>query len=428
MSFKQKTALFVGMFLIALPSFAAGTSPPNVKQIGAELKDGTLTVTWAPGEGSQEIAFYRLYFSRASILGNSGNYDDFQQTTGPETTYVFPSIPVTGNKIFLSVLAVNRVGLESEGFETEVTVDLGQGTAPPPAGQQAASPPQEPAAIPQENLPPEGAPAGTTAQPMTIVSVTPVSATGILVTFSKLIAPEAAITSQTFAVSDTGGIVLAITGAEVKGETVLLSMQPQIPEKGYLIGLLQNVPAADGTNATPSLPPAVFRGFLPRETASPVLQSPPVPYGKNPFLAPPALQVQPYGQAPARPPEDPADLLLKAVRQRNGLFSVLARWAGSIDSRRTLESYVLYTSNDGARFDRNSVVGRAETSVQFNRIPPGTFGLRVASRDARGNESAGIQKVIVLPASGIGLLGLLSASGILAGQRLHRRKKASGNC
>lgn len=419
MSFKQKTALFVGIFLVALPCFAAGTPPPNVKQIGAELKDGALTVTWAPGEGSQGIAFYRLYFSRASILGNSGNYDDFQQTTGPETTYVFPSIPVKGSKIFLSVLAVNRDGLESEGFETEVTVDLRQQTTPPA---------QEPPTTPQENPPPEEAQPGTTAQPMTIVSVMPVSATGILVTFSKPIASEAVIAPQTFVVSDTGGTVLAITATKVKGETVLLSVQPQVSEKEYLVGLLQNIPAADGTNATPSLPAAVFRGFLPRETLSPALQSPPVPYGKNPFLVPQALQEQPYGQAPVRPPEDPADLLLKAVRQRNGFFGVLARWAGSIDSRRTLESYILYTSNDGARFDRNSVVGRAETSVQFNRIPPGTFGLRVASRDARGNESAGIQKVIVLPASGIGLLGLLTASGVLAGQRLRRRKKASGNC
>ncbi|MFA5799627.1 MAG: hypothetical protein WC840_01565 [Candidatus Peribacteraceae bacterium] len=410
MSFKQKTALAVGIFLVALPSFAAGTSPPNVKQIGAELKDGALTVTWALDGGTQGIAFYRLYFSRVSILENNGNYDDFQQTTGPETTYVFPSVPVKGNRIFLSVLAVNKAGLESEGFETEVTVDLKQGTAP-------------------QKTPTQGeASAGTTAQPMTIVSVTPVSATGILVTFSKLIAAGADITPRTFAISDTGGTVLAIIGAEVKGETVLLSVQPQVPEKGYLIGLLQNVPAADGTNATSSLPPTVFRGFLPRETPSPAPQTPPIPYGKNPFLAPPASQTQPYGQAPALPPEDPAGLLLKAVRQRSGLFSVLARWAGSIDSRRTLESYVLYTSNDGARFDRNSVVGRTETSVQFNRIPPGTFGLRVASRDARGNESAGIQKVIVLPASGIGLLGLLTASGMLAGQRLRRRKETSGNC
>jgi|GEM_PF-1348145 hypothetical protein len=426
MKLTHKTAIVSALLLIGFPCFAEGTPPTNVGQVNASAENGSITVTWSAAENATGIAFYRVYFSHQSILGNSGNYDDFVQTEGSTTTYVFPTSPVQGNRIFFSVLAVNSAGTESEGFQTEADLTIPETTTPdvqePPASEGTTVAP----AIPTEGNP------TTTAEPMTILSATPTSSTGILVTFSKTIALGAQVSADVFIVTDSGGIVLPLSTAIVQGNAILLHSDRQEPGKIYVVGLRGNVQAEDGTNATPAVGQVSFQGYnqapIPQPVSSqPVASEPAVPYGKNPSLQSSAPAV--YGQAPQNTvPENPSNLFLSAERLKNGFYNVVARWQGSPDTQKTLASYGLYTSPDGMNFVSNSLADKSETSVRFNDVSPGIFGLRVTARNTTGNESLGIQQVITLPASGLGLFGILTASGFVAGRRIRRKKSTAGSC
>jgi hypothetical protein len=442
MSLIQKATIVLGSFLFATVCLAAGAAPSNVAGVQAEYANGSIIVRWSPAQDASGIGSYRIYFSHQSILGNSGNYDDFQQTPSAETSYAFAVPPVKEGTVYFSVMAVNKNGVESDGFESEASVEIPKTTI--------ETPPVEPVILPTEPSVTETAPIqenpATTDIPMEITNAAAVSSTGILVTFSKPIAAGTDIGAASFILADSGGILLPIERIEVSGLTVLLITKPQEPARPYTLGITQPISAEDGTGASPGSSQPIVNGFgepivaaaiassssslvteevIPETQPAPVpVQEPAaaVPYGKNPLIG--GSQI-PYGVAPMfLAPEDGTNLVLQPIRQKNGLYNVIASWAGSVDSKRILAAYGLYTSTDGSRFDWNSVVDPNQTSVQFSRVRPGTFGLRVTAKDAKGNESRGISQVIVLPASGVGFLGIIIASGAYAGRSLKRRKRS----
>ena len=69
------------------------------------------------------ISYYRVYYSRTSILANGGKYDDFEITPGKATSFTLTGFP-QASKLFVAVLAVNENGEESPYFTEEAVLNL----------------------------------------------------------------------------------------------------------------------------------------------------------------------------------------------------------------------------------------------------------------------------------------------------------------
>lgn len=413
MSFKQTFAIATLLLSVSTGVAFAAELPGNVKNIQATSSQGQISVLWEPVAGA---ARYRVYYSQKSILENSGNYDDFEETAGAQTIYNFKSMPLQSEKIYIGILAVDKDGAESEGFETEAMVEASVPLISSAASSEASSVASSEAVASSESSS-ESMPSGenptSTAVPMSIKSVQALTETGVLVTFTKDVSADAIVNAGYFLITTTSGTVLPASNAEIRGDSVLITTAPQSPETEYILGLLSAIPAADGTNVTPSEPQVRFMTpakMMPSEPALPTQ-----PYGKNPSLPGALTQVPSYGQRP-QTPFDPSNLGLSATLRKDGTYNVIARWTGSPNAA----MYSLYTSKNGSPYSWNSAVGKNETSVQYSGVTPGTFGVKVASR-MNNAESGGIDKVIDLPATGAGLLGIAAIAG--AGAVRKRRKK-----
>ncbi len=413
MSFTQTlktTALLLS--LSAGVAFAAEL-PANVKNIQATSSQGQISVLWAPVSGA---ASYRVYYSHESILGNGGNYDDFEQTAGSQTIFNFKSMPLQSEKIYIGILAVDKEGNESEGFETEAMVEASTSMISSSASSEASSVASSESSDSSESSS-ESMPSGenptSTAVPMGIESVQAVTETGVLVTFTKDVSADAIVNAGYFLITTVSGTVLPASNTAISGKTVLITTAPQSADTEYVLGLLSPIPAADGTNATPSEPQVRFKTAPKAEPNQPA--QPGQSYGKNPSL-PGASPPTSYGQRPPQAPLDPSNLGLSAVLRKDGTYNVVARWTASPNAA----MYSLYASKNGSPYSWNSAVDNSETSVQYSGITPGKFGIKVASR-TNNVESSGIDKVIDLPTSGIGLLGIAAVAG--AGAVGRRKKK-----
>ena len=304
MTFIQKTLLTV-LLTLAPAAVYAVTAPSNIKHVAATITNGALTVTWDAAQDAMGVDFYRVYYSHASILGNGGNYDDFERTKAADTTYTFSKLPLTSKKIFVSVLAVNKAGTESEGFEAEASVDVPTDMPPTAsASSEGTAPTGQPDILPSSVD-------ATTAVPMEIVSVSAASDTGVLVTFSKPLATAAPLTSDFFVITDASGTVLAVTMVEVTDAQALIHTAHQEPGRTYTLTTLQPIAATDGTNLPTAGKKEPFRGFGEQHqemssSASSVSSLPvaSLPYGRNPALGTPVTQA--YGKNPAlnRPVND----------------------------------------------------------------------------------------------------------------------------
>lgn len=415
MSKKQIITLVLAITALTTDlAFAAGI-PANVRQVSAEQQGTTVRVTWSPVE---DAAFYRVYFSHESILENEGNYDDFERTSGSDAEYTFVKLPLKSDTITFGVLAVNADGQESEGFETEKTITVTS------VETTMANDKTEPS-TPEENMP-EGENPTSTAKPMEIESVEAVSATGVLITFTKTINPDADIKPDFFILTDSGGNTLAVKDMQKEGAMVLLTTDMQAPKRAYTFGLLNVIPAEDGTNITSSAPQMSFEGFgdvmtqptepVPYGKPPTATTPPPVPYGKPPTAT---QQPVPYGKPPVGMLMDATFLDLAATPRTDGTYDVTARW----NPANGAQAYGLYTAVQGMPYAWNGQVPANQTTVVYNKVKPGAFALRLTSKDANGQESRGIERAVNLPTTGLGLLGIMGVAGASAGMRLRRRRK-----
>ena len=395
MTFIQKTILTLSAVLIPVTAVAA--APANIRQVEASMNETSLMVSWAPAE-SGDIDFYHIYVSHESILDHEGNYDDSVRTQANETTYVFKTPPLASEKIYIAILAVNKEGEESDGFESEASVELAPPSVPAPVPELVAVEP-EPAAVTETSI------------PMTVSEVRSITQTGVLITFTKPIADSVPLEARFFAIIDGSGAGLEISAIEVIGQTILLHTGMQESEKNYFLSILEPVAAMDGTNLPVQEQKVPFTGFLdPNQAVS----------GDILYVANPEL---PIVEEVLGPPEDAVNLALKAMRRSDGTYTVVASWGASPNSKGTLSAYVLSSTRNGEAHGENIVLASNQTVTKYDGIAPGIFGVKVISKDDRGNESMGIQKVITLPESGMGLLGIISASGFLAGRRMKKKRR-----
>ncbi len=279
MHFKHTLTLSALSLLMSGVALAAGATPANVKNVQATIVNGTLSVTWNGPADAANIASYRVYYSHESILGNDGNYDDFEQTTGPVTSYTFKALPLTSPVIFIGILAVSKDGVESDGFEVEASV---------PVPVTAATSSQASPIIPPTNTVQPGTPAPT---PLIIVSAEPATDTGILLTFNKPLLSVPSFSEANFQVTDTGGTILVITSIEQSDRLhVLLKTLKQRPDTTYLITVRIPVGAQDGSTTDPALQFAFHSPVtmtVPTTPVTPIIpettpDNPSKQYGRNP--------------------------------------------------------------------------------------------------------------------------------------------------
>ncbi len=423
-----KTNITVALISFLFPFAAAAATPPNVQGVQATMTNGTVTVTWTAISDPTSISAYRVYYSHESILANNGNYDDFEQTQSIENGYTFHSIPVQSPKMYVGVLAVGKDGTESDGFEVEASVDL------PPASSASSTAPvmssssssTAPASIPND-------------QPMIFTAVTPVSSTGVLLSFSLPIAQKQQVVAGYFLIQDQSGNVLTVSRVDNQGQNVLLYTAVQMPKKLYAISLLTNLEAENGSKILLSTPRVQFYGFDVGTTAKPVLEessssssSEQVSSSAAPEPAPAPDQTPPPARFPvtgdvtptptnAPPPVAPSGIHLTSVSDGKDTYKVLVEWDGGYAPVR---GYAVYTTTDGYHYDLSTTVGPTEHSALFAGIKSGTyFGAKVIGILMDGTESTGISHVIRLPNTGLGLLGVAGAAGALAARRKMKKQK-----
>ncbi len=259
MSFKPTLTFAALAMSLSMGMALAAELPMNVKSIAAHVNGDAITVLWSQLPGAVS---YRIYFSHESILKNGGNYDDFQQTPDMQTVYVFKNAPLKSDKIYFGVLAVDKSGNESDGFEVETSIQTSSqssesSVAAMPAGESPTS----------------------TAIPMGIESVQAITETGILVTFTKELDAGSIVNSNYFLIMTASGTVLPAGKTTVNGKQVLIVTNLQTPDTEYILRLLSTIPATDGTNATPTEPQVRFRS--PTKNQAPVSGK---QYGRNPNL------------------------------------------------------------------------------------------------------------------------------------------------
>lgn len=286
------TSLFFSL-LVSGVAYAAG-APANVSNVQGAMIDGRLTVTWDPPANTADAVSYRIYYSHQSILGNEGNYDDFVETNDAASSYVFDDLPLASPVIFLGVLAVNKDGMESEGFEVEASVPVPADIIPASVQEQETA--SSPTSSPEKTSSSSAAPPPTPA-PLVITIAEAEGETGALLTFNKAVSASSPLTPLFFQISDTGGTLLPIFAVtQPDASRAVLSTSAQRPDTTYLIKITAPITAEDG-GTTPPNTELFFRSNLAAPTASPVttdiMPSVPEPasdegiYGRNPLLPPP---------------------------------------------------------------------------------------------------------------------------------------------
>ncbi len=371
--------------------------------------NGIVTVTWKDAKDDTAIAFYRVYYSHASILSNNGNYDDFERTRGTETAYSFTKVPVQGDQLFVGVLAVDTDGNESEGFETEASIALTKTMT----SDQASS---VPSAALEESTTKVGEAAKDQA-PLTYTAVVPLSATGLLISFSKELDPEQKLEPSSFAVKDGSGKTLEVLKVEQGASNILLTLAEHEPKTLYTLSLLSPLRAKDGSAMSASAPGVQFMSYgvvasAPKPVPEPVREEV-VPPTQKTYIANPLLASQVV--------QSPLAVRLVPVRQKNGKYTVLAQWRGGSNAR---SGYAISTSLDGVHFSEPEYVSATQTSMQFENIAPGAaFRVLVTEQGHSGRVESSNTTGLELPKSGIGFLGIAGVAGVLAARRMKRRRK-----
>ncbi len=325
MSFKHTLSLTALVLSLSTGIVLAAEIPTNVKNVQARVNGDEITVLWSQVPAAMN---YRVYYSHASILNNGGNYDDFEQTQNAQTTFVFAKAPLQSEKIYIGVLAVSQDGTESEGFETEAFVIT---PTPTPSSSSSLSSSSVSSSVAittssssnvsSEASMPIGENPTSTALRMGIESFQVVSGTGMLVTFTKDLSPDAVITPDSFLITTASGIVLSIEKTDIFGKQILLITGVHTPDTEYVFSLLSAIQAMDGTNATPTEPQVRLRTAA-KETAKPSIPQ----YGRNPNL--PAT-VSPIDSVQTPKPTDRSDLPESGL----GLLGIIAL-AGAEAGRR----------------------------------------------------------------------------------------------
>lgn len=224
--------LLLASALLSLTGIAAAA---GVKTLHAEYKGGQVKVTWTAPAGAQP-AFYNLYYSQSTILGNNGEYDDFEKIDGGKTE--FQMTRTAKGELYIAVLPVDADGEETASFTEEVRLALTEGASANAGGTPAVAVAQA---------------AGTTL--LTLEKAQSDSATGILLTFSHATTVPAAQAKTAFTVEDASGALIPLTRLTIRDKTVLLHTMGQKRGATYIVRIQPVVTGKDATGKVINLDP-----------------------------------------------------------------------------------------------------------------------------------------------------------------------------
>ncbi len=344
--------------VVSMVSVASAAAPAGVTGIKATEKDGRAVVTWNAVPGGK-IAKYRIYYSGVSIIGNDGDYDDYEETKDNKTQWTLQTAPTKGT-LYVSVLAVNDKGEESELFTEEAKVVLG-GTAAPAVSSSSSS-------------------VATSTEPFSVDSIKVVSATGVLVTFSHqvLIYPEDV--SSAFRITDASGGTLGIRRFDVKDNTVLVHTVPQVRGAMYT---LQATDKVHGTANAPGPQPLLTIDFsADRLTFT----------GHETGIAP--------SNNLANSSSAVRNLKIKVTPRTDGTFDVEVTWTSPLAGEPV--SYSIYQSRDAGRtYGEPQSVPGGTNAIRIEKVPGGDFGVSVQGVRADGSTTQSVFQSIRLSATGV---------------------------
>jgi hypothetical protein len=388
-------------FVVAASTLAA--APDGVVNLQAKAQpDGTVEISWDTPSGG-DIDYYRVYYSVESILESGGAYDDFDETEGPETVYIFrDEIPVEG--LFLAVMAVNTDGEESEYFMEEVQilpVESPEGEEPMepvvPVQEQEPTPAEQEAPLTPEE-----------AETLAMISAKAETPGSVSLSFSGpvQIRPKSAPTA--FEITKAGGGVLGVQTLQGEGMTILLITDEQENGVVYQVRLTDALRSELGVDFDETGRSAFFTGIGNASAASVAsVSSAPssVAASSQSQSSQPTVQepVAPVVNPPAAPVQQPqgiqnvTGLRLRVTPGTTGnAFNVIGEWDLASVSQEATFLIVGQSFDGGKTFLNPHMVPANATQVNVNGVPRGQFGLLVQVADAQGRVSSGVFETAVL--------------------------------
>jgi hypothetical protein len=401
----MRTSRVLTFFVLTIVSGAALalSSPPSVTGVRAVLQDGRVLVRWDALPTEHAIAYYRVYFSRESILDAGGVYDDFVATEGPRTEISIDPPPQT-RTLTVAVMAVNSQGLESEFFVEEALVQIIPPTDTEPALTEAErAPPGTNAQDRDEGLrvayPTGDRPTAEeylerttqiqeqqtslpawesldTGGTLHLILTETVSPRSLLLTFSAPPTVEPDRAPEAVGIVDEQGQSLWIESIVLEGETMAINTAPQTPERVYEVRLSDPLRGTNGAPLDPTNRRAFFQGFGTRTGGTPVTA--------------PTSTAQPSALGPVR------NLRLRSQADGGGTYAVEALW--EVDLGPTMIGYAVRQSLDGGRtFSEAQMLSRDVGGIRVPGVQPGMYGLAIRTIDASGNLSMETFSSVTLP-------------------------------
>lgn len=322
-------------------------APPDVTGITASKQDeGKVLVEWSPVEGATA---YRIFYSHASILGNQGLYDDFEVAEKDATSFTLQNLPPM-ESVYVSVLAVNEQGEESERFTEEASVTR-DGT------------PQQP--------PPSSA-SSTLFQLYKAESTTMEQ---LILTFSAVVSIDQSRASGAVIVRRSDGTVLPLRKLTVNGNAITVDTAPQTPGAVYAVEIGDAVHATN-TEGKPLMLDLTQRSLLFT--------------GFGEAVAPPA--------PPAQAPSDVGNLRLKAQYDGDGEYTVTLTW----DPPASGAAYILISQSgdDGKTFSPPILVAPEKNNASIAHMTAVRFTAKVQVQGADDQVTQGVTQSITLPKGG----------------------------
>lgn len=391
--------------IVPISAFAA---PPSITGISAELKpSGEVRISWDVSP-DPTVKNYRIYYSSESILESGGIYDDFEETQGTENVYIFVKPPKQA-ALYVTVLAVNAAGEESEAFVEETHVDLSASTTPAPRLEQASS--ASAGAVPPSSahggqssatfVPPpvltlpsasssvatasSAAPIPTYTAPVNdgrahLLLAEALSPIQVKLTMSVPVTVDPQKAPTAFRIEREDGTPLRITQLLLSDTVVVIDTEQQTKDVSYTVRLSDPLTGEKGEPLDPTDRTATFLGH-PQGSDASVVSSP--------------LPSTPGTYDPMHP-ADVQGFQVEATPDGKGTYSVTAKWQADI-SRGDIAYYaVRQTLDNGATYSDPQKIPMDVGGFTMQGAQPGTLGILLQVVNIYGGISTGVKEVVTL--------------------------------
>ncbi len=372
--------------LLASPVYAQTTDtvPPadieNAAQV-VSVADGSVTLQWDVATDNVGVTGYKIYYGTTSLgAQKNGNTNGKAEYTSSKAVDNVNQTMLTGltngTKYYFALTAVDAAGNESEFYSPEVE-------ATPVAGAMVANTNSQPAS---GNANANVAPAANTnsapSDANNVSAFAVVEKDGKL-NFTWTMATDTTVIDQILYVSKNNGTSYD-SGMHLGKTLKTYSMETYDASTAYLFKMTtKNASGTESAGVTAS------------------------------------ITTQAKGTLPTA--KDISNLVSKFERVMSK-YTVTLTWTLPTDVS-GIVAQVVYQSLDGSVFQQLASLGPTIESYQIPGMAPGKYFFKITTKDAAGKESAGVVKMVELPASGPALLvtGLFALAG--AGWYSRKKKK-----